>query len=203
MGSIISPVAGADRPLADRLRARVALALRERVAGRDNAAQAALIWDTPGERWFTRSDPIWRVHAGASMFAAGIRALLLQSLHPLAMPGVANSCQLRAFWIAGGSLVVIGKRGRGRRVMLWQGTVGARWHHLAHAAAAGGVVCGLTSVGVTIRTRLRPTPAEEQALREVGTFLPPPPYRPTGESTARPRRPGPPPGHLARRRPGL
>ena len=24
--------------------------------------------------------------------------------------------------------------------------------------------------GVTIRTRLRPTPAEEQALREVGTF---------------------------------
>jgi hypothetical protein len=27
------------------------------------------------------------------------------------------------------------------------------------------------SSGVTIRTRLRPTPAEEQALREVGTFL--------------------------------
>src|SRR5665811_2021903 len=25
--------------------------------------------------------------------------------------------------------------------------------------------------GVTIKTRLRPTPAEEQALREVGTFL--------------------------------
>src|SRR5674476_1693323 len=27
--------------------------------------------------------------------------------------------------------------------------------------------------GVTIKTRLRPTPAEEQALREVGTFLGP------------------------------
>jgi len=147
MGSIISPVAGADRPLADGFAPGWRSRCRERVAGRDNAAQAALIWDTPGERWFTRSDPIWRVHAGASMFAAGIRALLLQSLHPLAMPGVANSCQLRAFWIAGGSLVVIGKRGRGRRVMLWQGTVGARWHHLAHAAAAGGVVCGLTPSG--------------------------------------------------------
>ena len=90
MGSITSPAAGADRPLADRLRARVALALRERVAGQDNAAKAALIWDTPGERWFTASDPIWRVHADAWMFAAGIRALHLQSLHPLAMVGVAG-----------------------------------------------------------------------------------------------------------------
>jgi uncharacterized protein (DUF2236 family) len=90
MGSSTPPAAGADRPLADRLRARVAMALRERVAGQDNAAKAALIWDKPGDRWFTRSDPIWRVHADASMFAAGIRALLLQSLHPLAMAGVAG-----------------------------------------------------------------------------------------------------------------
>jgi uncharacterized protein (DUF2236 family) len=80
----------AARPLHDRVRGRVASALRERVAGRDNAARAALIWGKPGERWFTSSDPIWRVHADASMFAAGIRALLLQSLHPLAMAGVAG-----------------------------------------------------------------------------------------------------------------
>jgi len=90
MSSSTSPAAGTDRPLTDRLRARVALALRDRVAGQDNAAEAALIWDKPGERWFTRFDPIWRVHADASMFAAGIRALLLQSLHPLAMAGVAG-----------------------------------------------------------------------------------------------------------------
>src|SRR5674476_1274303 len=68
----------------------VAIALRDRVAGQDNAAKAALIWDKAGERWFTSSDPIWRVHADASMFVAGIRALLLQSLHPLAMAGVAG-----------------------------------------------------------------------------------------------------------------
>jgi uncharacterized protein (DUF2236 family) len=77
-------------PLHDRVRRSVAGALRDRVAGEDNAARAAVIWDTPGERWFTQADPIWRVHADAAMFVAGIRALLLQSLHPLAMAGVAG-----------------------------------------------------------------------------------------------------------------
>lgn len=80
----------AARPLHDRLRRTVAIALRDRVAGRDNAAKASLIWDKPGQRWFTETDPIWRVHADAAMFVAGIRALLLQSLHPLAMAGVAG-----------------------------------------------------------------------------------------------------------------
>jgi len=80
----------AARPLHDLLRRRVAVALRDRVAGQDNAEKAALIWGKPGERWFTETDPIWRVHADASMFVAGIRALLLQSLHPLAMAGVAG-----------------------------------------------------------------------------------------------------------------
>ena len=78
------------RPLHDWLRRTVAVALRDRVAGEDNAEKAAAIWDTPGERWFSQEDPIWRVHADAAMFAAGIRALLLQSLHPLAMAGVAG-----------------------------------------------------------------------------------------------------------------
>jgi uncharacterized protein (DUF2236 family) len=80
----------AARPLHDWLRRNVSIALRERVAGQDNAAKAAVIWDKPGERWFTQSDPIWRVHADAAMFVAGIRALLMQSLHPLAMAGVAG-----------------------------------------------------------------------------------------------------------------
>jgi uncharacterized protein (DUF2236 family) len=90
MTSTTSRLADAARPLHDRLRRSVAVALRDRVAGQDNAAKAAVIWDKPGERWFTASDPIWRVHADASMFVAGIRALLLQSLHPLAMAGVAG-----------------------------------------------------------------------------------------------------------------
>jgi uncharacterized protein (DUF2236 family) len=83
-------LADAARPMHDRLRRSVAIALRDRVAGKDNAAKAAVIWDKPGRRWFTEADPIWRVHADAAMFTAGIRALLLQSLHPLAMAGVAG-----------------------------------------------------------------------------------------------------------------
>src|ERR1039458_734135 len=90
MSLITSRLVEVARPLHDRVRRGVAIALRERVAGQDNAAKAAVIWDKPGERWFTPADPIWQVHADASMFVAGIRALLLQSLHPLAMAGVAG-----------------------------------------------------------------------------------------------------------------
>ncbi len=71
-------------------RRRLADALRDRVAGPDAEERARAIWQTPGPRWFHRDDPIWRVHADASMFVGGIRALLLQSLHPLAMAGVAG-----------------------------------------------------------------------------------------------------------------
>lgn len=83
-------LADAARPLQDRVRRTLANAVRDRVAGTDNAVKAAAIWDTPGDRWFTPDDPIWKVHADSSMFVAGIRALLLQSLHPLAMAGVAG-----------------------------------------------------------------------------------------------------------------
>jgi uncharacterized protein (DUF2236 family) len=69
---------------------RLGHALRDRVAGEDAAHRAAQIWGSTGDRWFTRDDPIWRVHADAAMFPAGIASLLLQSLHPLAMAGVAG-----------------------------------------------------------------------------------------------------------------
>ncbi len=64
--------------------------LRSKVAGEDASERAAEIWGKPGPRWFTPGDPIWRVHADAAMFVGGITALLLQSLHPLAMAGVAG-----------------------------------------------------------------------------------------------------------------
>ena len=70
-------------------RTQLAGALRSRVAGQDAQEKAVVIWQSEGPRWFTPEDPVWRVHADASMFSAGIRALLLQSLHPLAMAGVA------------------------------------------------------------------------------------------------------------------
>ena len=60
------------------------------VAGPEGPANRARIHDTPGPRWFDEDRPIRRVHADASMFVGGLRALLLQSLHPLAMAGVAE-----------------------------------------------------------------------------------------------------------------
>ncbi len=64
--------------------------LRSKVAGEDAAAHAERIWGKAGERWFAAGDPIWRVHRDASMFVGGITALLLQSLQPQAMAGVAG-----------------------------------------------------------------------------------------------------------------
>lgn len=69
---------------------RLGSLLREKVAGSNASQRATQIWGKPGPRWFTESDPIWRVHSDASMFVGGITALLLQSLHPLAMAGVAG-----------------------------------------------------------------------------------------------------------------
>jgi len=72
------------------LRRQLAQVLRAKVAGDDAAVRAREIWGSEGPRWFGPADPIWRVHADASMFVGGLRALLLQSLHPLAMAGVAG-----------------------------------------------------------------------------------------------------------------
>lgn len=72
----------------DRVRLRAGEAVFARVAGPEGARRRERIHGTPGPRRFTPDDPIWRVHADASMFVGGIRALLLQSLHPLAMAGV-------------------------------------------------------------------------------------------------------------------
>jgi uncharacterized protein (DUF2236 family) len=78
-------------------RATIAKAVRERVAG-DFEAQHAEIWRT-GERWFSERNAIWRVHGDTSMFIGGIRALLLQSLHPVAMQAVYEHAGFRAdFW---------------------------------------------------------------------------------------------------------
>lgn len=62
--------------------------MRDRTAGPEAAERAKAIWEAPGPRRFTDDDPICRVHSHAGMFPGGIRALLLQSLHPLAMAGV-------------------------------------------------------------------------------------------------------------------
>ncbi|GAB2476740.1 oxygenase MpaB family protein [Promicromonospora xylanilytica] len=82
MPVVISPV--------ERLRARVGDALFLRVAGPDGYAARDRIHLTPGPRWFPPGSPIRLVHGDSATFVGGLRALLLQSLHPLAMAGVAG-----------------------------------------------------------------------------------------------------------------
>ncbi|MFG1664067.1 oxygenase MpaB family protein [Streptomyces sp. Y7] len=72
------------------VREQLGQALFRRVAGPDGPAARARIHYTPGPRWFGPDRPIRTVHGDASMFIGGLSALLLQSLHPLAMAAVAG-----------------------------------------------------------------------------------------------------------------
>lgn len=72
--------------VAGQVRRHIGTAIVERVRGAPDPARPPLA----GEGWFAADRPIRQVHADASMFAGGIRALLLQSLHPLAMAAVAG-----------------------------------------------------------------------------------------------------------------
>src|SRR5215203_4724635 len=83
-------------PDLDAVRQTLGRSLFGMVAGPDGLANRARIHHTPGPRWFAEDRPIRRVHADASMFVGGIRALLLQSLHPLAMAGVAGHSGYRS-----------------------------------------------------------------------------------------------------------
>ncbi len=76
-------------PVVQDLRERLGASLFARVAGPEGPARRERIHGTPGPRWFPEGAAIRRVHGDASMFVGGVRALLLQSLHPLAMAGVA------------------------------------------------------------------------------------------------------------------
>ncbi|MCU1358736.1 MAG: hypothetical protein JWN99_25 [Ilumatobacteraceae bacterium] len=67
--------------------------IRARVIGPPSTQHEAI--DAPGPRWFADDSAIRIVHADASMFVGGLRALLLQSLHPLAMAGVAQHSDYR------------------------------------------------------------------------------------------------------------
>ncbi len=72
------------------MRDRLGTLIFERVAGSEGLKRRDRIHNATGERWFEPGRPIRRVHADPSMFVGGLRALLLQSLHPLAMAGVAD-----------------------------------------------------------------------------------------------------------------
>ncbi|MCG6499615.1 oxygenase MpaB family protein [Kitasatospora sp. A2-31] len=78
------------------LRERLGAELFARVAGPDGPAVRQRIHGRPGPRWFGPERPIRTVHGDAAMFVGGLRALLLQSLHPLAMAAVAAHSGFRS-----------------------------------------------------------------------------------------------------------
>lgn len=77
------------------LRTRLATNLYAKVAGPNGPETHIRVHHTPGPRWFAEDRPIRQVHGDAAMFVGGLRALLLQSLHPLAMAGVAQHSDYR------------------------------------------------------------------------------------------------------------
>jgi uncharacterized protein (DUF2236 family) len=92
-GSVVGLVVPGVGSLAGRvanLRRRLGADLFQKVAGDEGPNRRTRIHAAPGPRWFSEDRPIRRVHGDASMFVGGLRALLLQSLHPLAMAGVAG-----------------------------------------------------------------------------------------------------------------
>ncbi|MGO1317657.1 MAG: oxygenase MpaB family protein [Cellulomonadaceae bacterium] len=70
------------------LRARMSSVLLEMIAGPDGDTARRRIHATSGDRWFEPGSPVQVVHGDAAMYIGGVRALLLQSLHPLAMAAV-------------------------------------------------------------------------------------------------------------------
>jgi len=72
------------------VRDRLGSEIFRRVAGPDGPRHRRRIHGSPGPRWFDPGSPITRVHGDASMFIGGIRAILLQTMHPAAMTAVAE-----------------------------------------------------------------------------------------------------------------
>lgn len=81
--------------LAESLRTSIAGTLRDRVIGPDAEQKARLLFESTDPPMFAEGRAIRVVHGDSSMFIGGLRALLLQSLHPLAMAGVAQHSDYR------------------------------------------------------------------------------------------------------------
>ncbi len=69
-------------------------ALRRAIAG-DEHLEVTEMASPDDEGWFGPTSVVWRVHSSPAMLIGGLRALLLQTLHPLAMAGVADHSDYR------------------------------------------------------------------------------------------------------------
>ncbi|QIK67513.1 DUF2236 domain-containing protein [Nocardioides sp. HDW12B] len=72
------------------VRERVGAAIFHKVAGPEGPERRERFHGREGERWFPAGSPIHVVHGDASMFIGGLRALMYQALHPVAMTAVAE-----------------------------------------------------------------------------------------------------------------
>ncbi len=70
-------------------------ALRTLIVGEPRPIAASGSDDRVDDGWFGPSSVTWVVHADATMLVGGLRALLMQSAHPLAMAGVAEHSDYR------------------------------------------------------------------------------------------------------------
>lgn len=75
------------------LRARLLTALAGDPDG--TPAWVRAIADGDDDGWFPDGGAVWTVHAGTATFVAGIRALLIQALHPGALAGVHDFSRYR------------------------------------------------------------------------------------------------------------
>lgn len=75
------------------LRARLLVALSGDPDGTPKWVRELAEGDDPG--FFAEDGPAWTVHAGLGTLVAGIRALLIQALHPGAMAGVHDFSRYR------------------------------------------------------------------------------------------------------------
>ncbi len=69
----------------------LAATVRQVLSGTDDGRSqiVGLIEEPPGAPgWFDPGDAIWTVHGSVATFLGGIRSLLMQTLHPLALAGV-------------------------------------------------------------------------------------------------------------------
>lgn len=89
--TLAAPARPGAQAVGPRLLAPVASTVRRIISGTSDGASAtnkAIARPAGAPGWFGPESAAWQVHGSVSTFLGGIRALLLQSLHPLALAGV-------------------------------------------------------------------------------------------------------------------
>ena len=91
----MGPIDGLIDGVVEGARAQLAGIVRRQISGQSNAPHREM-GGFLGEDGPLGPDSVaWRVHADPAMFVGGLRALLVQTLHPLAMAGVADHSDYR------------------------------------------------------------------------------------------------------------